>query len=90
MRKIILIAALALALAGCQSRSTTYSRGTHALEIAGYTNVKAEVNGPFDLFTGCGEKDSYSISFTATGPNGHPAQGEVCMGYTKGSTIRLD
>lgn len=79
MKKMTLI--LLLALAGC----TDPKAAEKALLDAGYTHITV---GGYDAF-GCGQDDSYSTKFTATGPTGRPVVGVVCSGIGKGTTIRL-
>ncbi len=78
----ILIALLAVTLAGCSSSKDA----NKALNAAGYKNI--ETHG-YSVF-GCSEDDTFKTKFTATGPTGVPVEGVVCSGWFKGSTIRTD
>ena len=88
MKRISVLFAL-FSLAACQSPTETSFRAQRALQTAGYSQIELSRPGFFDT-TGCGEHDEYARMFTAVGPTGNPAAGSVCMGYWKGSTIRLD
>lgn len=81
MKKFIVIAA-AIIVSGC----TDATSAKRALEQAGYSNVQTTGYS----FFGCDEKDTYHTGFIAQGPTGKPAEGVVCAGVFKGSTIRLD
>lgn len=82
MKKTILILAMVVSLTAC----TDSNRATHALHQAGYTDIKI---GGYSWF-GCSEDDTFKNKFSAKGPTGVPVSGSVCMGFFKGSTIRLD
>lgn len=81
MKRLLIITAVALALAGC----TNPSGAREALLDAGYTNIEI---GGYDAW-GCGEDDTFATKFTATGPTGRQVRGVVCAGAFKGETIRL-
>jgi len=82
MKNILLIGVVALALAAC----TAPDKAHLALEAAGYTEI--ELTG-WNMF-GCGEDDTYSDGFVATGPTGTRVRGVVCTGLLfKGSTVRV-
>ena len=86
MKKTNLIVALPLALmlmlAGCSS----HDDAVKALKGAGYTDIQTDGYS----FFGCSKDDTYHTKFKAKGPTGQPAEGVVCGGVLKGSTIRTD
>lgn len=81
MKKIFALIAL-VALAACADDDGT----RRALASSGFTDIKTEGYA----FFGCSEDDQFRTRFKATGPTGSPATGQVCGGWFKGSTIRLD
>lgn len=83
MKRLLVLATLALGLAGC----TDGDGAKKALEQAGYTNVEV---GGYDMWA-CGEDDTYATKFKAVGPTGIRVSGTVCAGmFFKSKTIRLD
>lgn len=78
---IVLTAIAVMALSAC---GVNPQKATSALEAQGYTDVKI---GGYS-FWGCGDKDDFRSSFTATGVNGKPVEGVVCASWLKGITIR--
>lgn len=68
------------------SKSFKGEDAVRVLQAEGYTNI--ELTG-YRWFT-CGEDDTFSNGFKATGKNGTTITGCVCSGFFKGNTIRLD
>lgn len=83
MKKTILIAAMALSVAACGTRSESAEQ---LLNQQGYTDV--ETTG-YNMFS-CSEDDNFKTGFTATAPNGERVSGTVCEGLWKGKTVRFD
>jgi hypothetical protein len=83
MKKLAIIAALALPLAGCGEESAK-----SAIEASGFTNVR--LTGM--VWWGCGKDDSvlFNTKFDATGINGRSVHGTACGAMLKGWTVRLD
>lgn len=82
MKKLLLCAVLALAVAGCSDSKTAQ----RVLAQQGYTQI--ETLGP-SLF-GCSENDTFTTKFRAVSPAGVLVTGVVCSGWLKGATIRFD
>ncbi len=80
MKKIILIAAMALGLSAC----TDPDGARRALESNGFTDIDTKGYS----FFGCGKDDQFSTEFTAKTINKTQVNGVVCSGFFKGSTIR--
>jgi len=84
MSRLMIVLLLASLLTACLPMSD--ERATRALEAAGMTNISL---GGMAIF-GCGEKDTFRKSFTATSANGQRVEGVVCGGLLKGATVRID
>ncbi len=82
MKKLLTILALSLSLTACSDAP----KAERALIGAGYTEI--QIKGM--SWTSCSDSDSMSNNFIAKGLNGQTVTGTVCMGWFKGSTIRLD
>lgn len=81
MKRIFVIAACAVALAGC----TKPSQARDVLEAQGYSDI--EITG-YDMW-GCSEDDDFHTGFRATGQDGNRVRGTVCSGWFKGATVRV-
>ncbi len=80
MKNIFILVTL-LSLSACSDGPGS----AKVLSDAGYTNI---VTTGYSMFS-CGDGDSWSTGFEATGPTGKHVTGVVCSGFLKGSTIRL-
>lgn len=80
--KSLLFLCVAVLLSAC----TQSDRATHALQDAGYTDIRTTGYA----FFACSEKDTFATGFEAVGPTGRKVSGAVCSGFLKGQTIRLD
>lgn len=78
--RILSILIFTLALGACSSSKDAHK----ALTAAGYTDIQTTGYSWFS----CGEGDSFSTGFIATGPSGKRVEGVVCSAWFKGSTIR--
>lgn len=83
MKKFMIVAVAALALSAC---GVNPDKATRTLKSMGYTNIQI---GGFAFF-GCGDKDSFRSTFTATGQDGTRVSGVVCSAWFKGMTVRFD
>lgn len=82
MKRILLIAAAAMALTAC----TDPQGAREALLDAGYSDIQILGYDPW----ACSKDDTFHTEFAATGPTGHRVTGVVCgAGIFKGETIRL-
>lgn len=70
-------------LVGCSADNGKVAR---VLEHEGCTQT---VVGGWEFFNGCGEKDTFTNSFSCV-KNGTPVKGWVCSGLLKGYTVRYD
>jgi len=82
VKKILVAIAALVALGAC----TDADNARRALSTAGYSDIRIEGYAWF----GCSEDDTFATRFKAKGPSGVEASGQVCSGWLKGSTIRLD
>lgn len=82
MKKLLLGAFLALAVAGCSDSKTAQ----RVLTQQGYTEIEITGWSPFS----CSEDDTFSTGFIATSPGGIRVTGTVCSAWLKGATIRFD
>lgn len=82
MKKILIAAAIGIALVGCTREDDT----RRVLEVSGYTNIEITGYRPFMA----SKDDLFSTGFRAKAPNGQIVTGAVTAGVFKGSTIRLD
>ena len=82
MKKLALIAILALPLTACSNASDA----TKALTAQGFTDIQTTgYAGPF----ACSKDDFYSTGFIATNPQGQRVKGVACSGFFfKSTTIR--
>jgi hypothetical protein len=86
MKKLLIIAAAALALTGCFSDP---NEATRVLTEAGYTQI--QITGY--QYTGCGKEDNIHTGFVALGPTHHKVSGVVCSDigpFGKSNTIRIN
>lgn len=82
MKKILVIAALALSVSAC---GVNPQQATRALSAQGIKDVKI---GGYSWFAGCGKDDEFASTFTGIGQDGNPVEGVVCSGWFKGVTVR--
>jgi len=80
--RALLIAAAALALAGCTGSPDW---ATNALSAYGFKSIAL---GGWAMF-GCDDRDQFHRAFTATNPTGQRVRGVVCGGWLKGATVRI-
>jgi hypothetical protein len=80
--KIFAVAITAISLTGCMGED----RAKRALDAAGMTDVRIEGKSWF----GCSKGDVTSRNFTATTASGEKVSGQVCGGWFKGATVRID
>lgn len=83
MKKILLVAAVAVLLSSCgvdpnAAKRALEAQGISKVEIAGYA------------WFGCSKGDTMRSKFTGIGVNGKPVSGVVCGGWLKGTTVRYD
>lgn len=83
MKKLILLAPLAMLVAAC---GVNPQGAAKAIEAQGMTEVKI---GGWS-FIGCSRDDGFKSSFTAKGANGQKVSGTVCSGVFTGYTVRYD
>lgn len=82
MKTLALSIVLAALLAGCTDGSTA----RHALDSAGYTDIRTY---GYDWFA-CGQDDFFATRFSAKNPAGKTVSGVVCSGlFFKSATIRF-
>lgn len=83
MKKILMMAVLALSLSAC----TDPDNATKVLENNGYTDIQMTGYSWF----GCSEDDFFHTGFKAHSPANKTVEGAVCSGmFFKNSTIRFD
>ncbi len=85
MRPVILSAATLLALALNLSACTDEPGSRHALQSAGYSEIRFTGYAPL----ACGGGDAFFTSFSALNPRGVRVSGVVCCGLVKSCTIRF-
>ena len=78
---LLIIVGLLFFLGGCTDRTESV---TKILQREGYENIELTGRAWF----ACAEDDFFSDGFSAT-KNDMPANGVVCSGLLKGSTIRV-
>jgi len=81
MKRLMLIAVVAVLANGCTDSKTT----TRVLTEQGYTEIEV---GGYDAFA-CSDDDTFATKFTAKGPSGKRVSGVVCSDWLKGSTVRF-
>lgn len=81
MKRILLLAVLALSLTACSNSNDAVK----ALEAQGFTDIQTTGHS----FFACSKDDFYSTGFVATNPQGKRVKGTVCSGFLfKNATVR--
>lgn len=83
MKKILFLTAAVMSLSACGEDSRL--KAQRAAQSYGFHNV---VIGDFDTIS-CSQDDVFGYDFTAYNVNNQIVHGVVCLGWPKGSTVRI-